>query len=132
MTTKTFEEFMSEINSTNIAEALKNAEKCLEAFEARDIIKQQQETIDRQLEEINRLLLRIDILAGEKSLCEIKARHCIAQYKAEAVKEFAEKLRVTADEEWYTLDDDDEYHMEKIVRMHFIDEIEKEMVGAEK
>lgn len=83
---------MSEVNSMNIAEALKNAKKCIEPFEPRDIIKQQQETINRQLEEINRLLLRIDILAGEKSLCEIKARHCIAQYKAEAVKEFAERL----------------------------------------
>lgn len=55
MTSKTFEEFMSEINSTNIEEALANAEKCLEAFEVRDIIKQQQETINRQQAEIKRL-----------------------------------------------------------------------------
>ena len=121
MTTKTFEEFMSEINSMSIAEALKNAEKCLDAFEPRDIIKQQQETIDRLLEEINRLLLRIDILAGEKSLCEIKARHCIAQCKTEAVKEFAERLKG----EWQLYNEE----RNKIVFADDIDNLVKEMVG---
>lgn len=87
MTTKTYEEYMSEINSMNIKEALANAEKCLEAFEVRDIIKQQQETIDRQQAEIERL--------NEFKKTVLKMKRCIGvkkEVEAEAVKEFAERL----------------------------------------
>lgn len=125
MKTKPFEELMSEINSMNIAEALKNAEKCLEAFEPRDIIKQQQETIERQLEEINRLLLRIDILAGEKSLCEIRARHCIAEYKAEAVKDSFEKLK----QELYKIP---QHHFTLLAVEETMKKVKKEMAGDTK
>lgn len=54
MTTKTYEELMSEINSMNIEEALKNAEKCLEAFTSEDIVKQQQETIETAKEMVGK------------------------------------------------------------------------------
>lgn len=78
--------------------------------------------INRQKAEIEELRAINESLKTDRPLLVKIAR-------TEAVKEFAKKLRVTADEEWYTLGDDDEYHMEEIVRMHFIDEIEKEMVG---
>ena len=55
MTTKSFEEFMSEINSMNIEEALANAKKRLDALTSEDIIEQQQKTINRQKAEIERL-----------------------------------------------------------------------------
>ena len=92
MTTKTYEELMSEINSMNIEEALKNAEKCLEPFEARDIIKQQQEAINRQKAEIERLTgaRNTDPMDFCGVLCRY-AEELINKAKAEAVKEFEER-----------------------------------------
>lgn len=131
MTTKPFEEFMSEINSVNIEEALSNAEKCLESFEARDIIKQQQETINRQQAEIERLSDRNHkciYLSDEESI-----EYCVdgpcpnfkieSQIKAEAVKEFAERLKGFLD---------DFYHAEEDALLEtsdLIDNLVKEMVG---
>lgn len=45
---------------------------------------------------------------------------------------FAEKIKVTADEEWYSDSDTGEYTMYKTVKVQDIDEILKEMLGDEK
>ena len=99
MTTKTYEEFMSEINSMNIKEALKNAEKCLEAFTPEDIIKQQQETIESQKAEIERLKdYPKCVYEYDGDITDYCLKTPCPNYKtvdairAEAVKEFAEEL----------------------------------------
>ena len=91
MTTKTYEEFMSEINSENIAEALKNAKKCLEAFTPEDIIRQQQETINRQKAEIEQLKIENRILS-QKRISFPERLEIDRKARAEAVKEFAERF----------------------------------------
>ena len=90
-----------------VEEAMVNAEKCLEAFEVRDIIKQQQETINRQKAEIQRLqsiLLKFvreinnfenkhNIDTSDFSLIPIleeEKNNLVKQIKAEAIKEFAD------------------------------------------
>lgn len=67
---------------TGLEEAWKNLKKCTEPFTAQDIIKQQQETINRQKEEIEALV------AGQETLQKNLAK----AIKSEAKKEFAEEL----------------------------------------
>lgn len=75
MTTKPFEELMSEINSMNIDEALANAEKCLEAFTVEDIIEKQQKTIESQKAEIDDLSEKLNAtIAGQETLQEYIAQ----------------------------------------------------------
>ena len=95
MTTKSYDEFMSEINSMNIEEALANAEKCLEPFEPRDIVRELQETINRQKAEIERL----------QKLLDDKCDRCIARERTEAVKGFAEIVKAILDDFYYTGED---------------------------
>lgn len=134
MTTKTYEEFMSEINSMNIKEALKNAEKCLEAFTSEDIIKQQQETIESQKAEIERL--------KDYPKCVYEYDGDITDYclktpcpnyktvdaiKAEAVKEFAERLKEYV--ESYDVTTGYRVTIVHAVEEETIDNLVKEMVG---
>lgn len=139
MTTKTYEEFMSEINSMNIKEALKNAEKCLEAFTPEDIIKQQQETIESQKAEIERL--------KDYPKCVYEYDGDITDYclktpcpnyktvdaiKAEAVKEFAEKFLKKVHDNHYVLEDainSKDYGMFTVGIEQAVNETKKEMVG---
>lgn len=115
MTTKTYEEFMSEINSMNIKEALKNAEKCLEAFTPEDIIKQQQETIESQKAEIERLCVELDEVIIAKDLLFDEAEALIKNAKAEAVKEFVMRFEKKVKEAKFTL----------------LKEVENELVGTD-
>lgn len=74
-----------------VKELMANAEKCLEAFEVRDIITRQQETINRQKAEIERLnkLLDDKCIEEEKVFSVDIDIHSI---KAEAKKEVFEEL----------------------------------------
>lgn len=91
MTTKTYEEFMSEINSMNIKEALANAEKCLEAFEVRDIIKQQQETIESQKAEIERLQ-EIIVMGEFTSPTAVRAQQSWFRSNSEHINRLKEEI----------------------------------------
>ena len=128
MTTKTYEEFMSEINSENIAEALKNAKKCLEAFTPEDIIRQQQETINRQKAEIESL--KNDL--AKEFTCFVGSPHKVESCpffdeleneRAEAVKESAERLKNEI-----TIRTTHSNEQDKLV-LFYIDNLVKEMGG---
>ena len=120
MTTKTYEEFMSEINSENIAEDLKNAKKCLEAFTPEDIIRQQQETINRQKAEIEQLKIENRILS-QKRISFPERLEIDRKARAEVVKEFAERLKGKA---WHGM-----WETINHVDVDEIDNLAKEMVG---
>ena len=93
-------------------EIIENAKKCCEPFEVRDIVKQQQETINRQRAEIEKQ--RAD---------KIRLIEHFEEREKEVVKEFADRLK------------------EKIGDSHFqnyglaileIHDLVKEMVGDDK
>lgn len=101
MTTKTFEELMSEINSMNIEEALENAEKCLAAFEVRDIIKQQQEIIDRQKAENKALQMDNKQLETDNFNANMNCEHLQAKY--ERLLKAKEQIEAEASQEIHSL-----------------------------
>ncbi len=122
MTKKPFQEQLSKFSlmgqfakgETGLEEAWENLKKSVEPFTAQDIIKQQQETINRQQAEIERL---------KKLLAEadIAYNKCAKRFYKEGVKEFAEKavIELTAnysDKYCHWIDDT-------------IDNLVKEMVG---
>lgn len=71
-------------------EVIANAKKCLVPFEVRDIIVQQQETIDQQTKEINKLTYQVNRLKKYDLERDIALHE---RLKVEAVKEFAEKAK---------------------------------------
>lgn len=101
---------------TGLEEAWENLKKCTEPFEVRDIIKQQQETINRQQAEIERLQKENNQFADIGKM--------YSEIKSEAIKEFAARLKKAKQ---YSL----ERH-ENIVHVAVIDWIVKEMVGDAK
>lgn len=127
MITKTYEELMSEINLTTIEEALKNAEKCLEAFEVRDIIRQQQETINCLQAEIERLQTAKSFECNVTKFFDRYKTHI----KAEAVKEFAERLKEELEGEYIKATNKLENAQNIVVstNIKIVDNLVKEMVG---
>lgn len=109
----------------NIEEALSNAKKCLEAFTSKDIIKQQQETIESQKAEIERLnsLYEMQVEASKKLENSIKAeavKECIEKIKARSSKAVMSEPGIpVAGSASYSISEVELY------------KIEKEMVGAE-
>ena len=117
MTKKPFQEQLSKFSllgelpkaENGLEEAWGNLKKCTEPFTAQDIIKQQQETINRQQAEIKRLEHIKDTIA------------------VIAIKEFAERLKEKLIEESY-----DDCQFFKVVGESEIDNLVIEMVGDNK
>ena len=85
-----------------VEDAMANAEKCLESFEVRDIIKQQQETINRQKAEIERL--------NKQLVFEIKSAY--DRGTKAAVKEFAKLMIDKSKNEFVYISDIADYALE--------------------
>ena len=121
MTSKSFEELYSELNSMNtqdikytLEQALKNLEKCTAPFEVRDIVEHQQEIINRQQVEIERLKNRNDFLEFEyKNQSDLFWKR-VELAKYEAVKEFAEKSEM----EVFIKQDEQRNQMLDILKSH--------------
>ena len=90
-------------------EIIENAKKCCEPFEVRDIVKQQQETINQQQAEIERQ--RAD---------KIRLIEHFEEREKEVVKEFADRLKKNIRMNGFC---------EKFVFESDIDNLVKEMVG---
>lgn len=99
MMSKSFEEFYSELNSMStqdiknaLEEASKNLEKCTEPFEARDIIKQQQETIESQKAEIERLEIKIEGVQEANAILREHIKKAIKEFADLAIKRICENV----------------------------------------
>ena len=98
--TEKFEELYSELNAMDsqeiknaIEEAIrKGCKNIIAPFEVRCIIEAQQETINRQNTEIERLTNIVDDGAEVCHNCHSKYAEKIKQAKADAIKEFADEV----------------------------------------
>lgn len=113
---------------TGLEEAWENLKKCTEPFEVRDIIKQQQETINRQQAEIERLQNENNQFAYIGKL--------YSEIKTEAIKEFAERLKDKCKQARFSVTVTENLTSTKkvldniaVVDENDIDNLVKEMVG---
>lgn len=156
MTSKSFEELYSELNSMNtqdikhaLEEASKNLKKCTAPFEVRDIVEQQQSEIERlnNLKRFEKFIderIHTDKVRGltwefktkeERDKAfekELEKLFDIATAKSEAVKEFAERFLKKVHDNHYLLSDRNnskDYGMFTVGIEQAVNETKEEMVG---
>ncbi len=111
------------LNGAEIKRLAEDALKPLEPFEVRDIVARMQETINRQQAEIERLKNECFCIANECDAIKDCIDTAVEEAKAEAIKEFAERLKKCS--QWLPLT----AIPDPFVTVNDIDNLVKEMVG---